>query len=85
MRCSICLENIKLLYFKNDCKCKIYYHLSCIDKLYKYRKKCIICNKRFNKKFDILKKKYNKIYELFIYICIILLIYIYYIINYKIS
>lgn len=84
MICSICLENIKLLYFKNNCKCKIYYHLSCIDELYKYRKKCIICDKKFNKKFKNLIKKYQKINELFIYISIIFVIFIYYIINYKI-
>ena len=84
MICSICLENIKLIYFKNNYKCKIYYNLSCIDKLYKYKKKCIICDKKFNKKFKNLIKKYQKINELFIYISIIFVIFIYYIINYKI-
>jgi len=81
MICSICLEDIKFLYFKNDCNCKIYYHLNCIEELYIYRKKCIICNKKFNKRFNNLIRKKKKVYELFVYIFIILVIVIYYISN----
>ena len=73
MRCGICLDEIYLPYFKNNkCKCKIYYHLKCIQKWHSLKKGCIICKKDISS-FKNIIKIHNRIYNcLFIFIlCII--------------
>ena len=76
MKCIICFGKIHVFYYKNKCPCKIYYHLECIEKLYKYRKKCVTCNKKINTSFYILIKKKNIFYQVILYIIIVFMLFL---------
>ena len=86
MQCAICFDNIYFPYFKNNCECKVYYHLECIDEWYKIKNRCIICKKKYNKKnLKKLKNIHNKIYQFFfnlILISSIIILFFFYMYNF---
>lgn len=81
MNCGICFEPIKLFYYKDKCKCNVRYHYECVIKWYKYKKKCIYCNKYNNYDINLLQYKYNKLLTtslMLLYLLILFIIYLYY-------
>ena len=82
MKCSICFDDIYLPYFKNNCNCKVYYHLECINEWCKIKNRCILCKKKYDKKkLKKLKIIHNRIYQFFFNLMLIssiLLIFILY-------
>lgn len=79
MKCGICFDEIYLPYFKNNnCNCKIYYHLKCIQKWHSLEKGCIICKKNISS-FKNIIRFHNRIYNFFIFIfCLINIIFFYF-------
>ncbi len=79
MKCGICFDEIYMPAYKSSCNCKIYYHLDCIQKWYKFKKKkCIICKKKDISSLKNLENLHNKIYNFVFNILILIIILIYF-------
>lgn len=70
MICTICFEPINMLYYKNKCNCKAYYHYDCIIEWFKIENICPICKKISDNNIQSLIRRRDK----FTKTCITLLI-----------
>ena len=62
--CLICYEPINIFFYKENCQCRVKYHIECIEKWIHYNNKCPLCKKELNiQKITNLKNKVCRFYE----------------------